>query len=576
MLNLLGAICALGTSVYTTGHCQIPVVNGKSTTRSGMIYYDANLAEDKRDRIYCYTVCPDSAGCIYLDFNLIRSSQTASSQVEGPSDGDQGKGVDFVRLYDGASPTAPLIGSFGTTLGTQFIQSSAGCITLEFTRDAAGLDAIWTVMWRSKATTECIRPFEANPCANVQDICGPAFHENFHYFGQQSHSPSPPRSACVDQPHNATWYKFAIAQAGKLQFEIIPDNGLDDFDWVLIKADTKTPGECPKLPDAKARLACNSAAGRGHAGATGMDGRGQAFQVGSAGSPYCQPVSVEKGDLFYLFIDDYSQHSSGFSIRFNDVVMQCSNPHKDFLRIAHDQHPGPASVDPRKSFSKYTRVLRIDLAEKANLPLAQSLLPAHLYDLTRGTESKLLDADPSFSHDRGMVAALVNGLKLGRIRAYAAHDFQSPVHYGDLLELPMRNRQDSSATWRNWWNPGKEDMDSYMQVMELIVDEVFDKISGIKRQRIRFIRLLWTDRDGKAPDYNVAVFNYEEVRNLLDQIPLDNRHNDAQQLTAKDFLETQLYQAVMVERSAKSLTSLQQSKFTGDQQVELESFIWER
>jgi hypothetical protein len=201
------------------------------------------------------------------------------------------------------------------------------------------------------------------------------FADPSSYFGRQSHSPTPPAGSCVDEPHNATWLRFAIAKPGNLQFEILPDNGFDDFDWVLVEADSAHLDACPELPEVAARLACNNAAGSGQAGATGMDERGVSFNPGTTESPYCKPLAVEKGDIFFLYIDDWSRHSTGFTIRFNDVVMQCANPHKDFLHLDWNEELGKPKVDPRKAFSQYTRVLRIDLAEKANLPLSESHLP---------------------------------------------------------------------------------------------------------------------------------------------------------------------------------------------------------
>jgi hypothetical protein len=555
----------------TALHAQLPVVHGNSMTQSGMIYYDVNGAEDKGERIYSYTVCPDSAGCIQLDFNLIRSDQAMGGQVEGAE-----TGKDFIRVFDGPSNANTPIAGFGTIVGTKFLQTSGGCVTVEFTRDAKGLNSVWTAMWRGRSPAECIRPLEDNACTDVQDICGPDFHENFHYFGKHSRSSAPPATACLQQSHNASWYRFAIAQTGKLQFEIVPDNGFDDFDWVLLKADPSKPGDCPSLPEVNARLACNNAAGRGHAGATGMGEKGQDLNAGSSGNPYCQPLAVEKGDVFFLFIDDYSKHSSGFTIKFNEVVLHCANPQKDFLQVAWNSSLKQPAVDPRKSFTKYTRVLRIDLSEKANLPLAQSQHPSQLFDKEFFGAAKTAGTNPQFFDERGTVPALMNGLKLGWIQAYAAHDFRSPLHYGDLLDLAQRQFAGTNQEARNWWDPPKEDLEGFNQVLELIVDETFDKISGIKRQQIRYVRILWTDRDGKAPDFNVAVFDYTEVQDLLDRIPIQNGHNDANAISIKDFLENQMYNGVVVERSSRSVNSLQQSKFSGDRQIELESYIWDR
>ncbi len=560
------AFCLVLLGSFALANGQLPVIKGKSTTQSGMIYYDVNSAEDKRERIYQYTVCPDSAGCITLDFNMIRSDQVVNGRVEGQEDA-----TNFVKIFDGNSVGGQLLGSFGTMSGTRSFQTNSGCVTVEFVRDAKGLNSVWTAMWRGRKSVECIRPMETNPCANVQDICGPDFHENFHYFGKQSLSPGTPAGSCVEKPHNETWYRFAIVQSGRLQFEIVPDNGFDDYDWVLLKADPQDPDACPTLPETNARLACNNAAGRGHLGATGMGTKGQSLNAGSSENPYCQPLDVKKGDIFFLMIDDYSKHSAGFTISFNEVVMNCLNPKKDFLQVAWNESLSAPPVDPRKSFSKYTRVLRIDLSEKANLPLANSRLPEKLFENEGQSKTS---ANAQLFENKGIVSALLHSLKAGNSQAFSAHDFRSPVHFGDFLDLAQRQSSDSNAVRTDWWNPRREDVEGYLQVLELIVDETFDKISGIKRQQIRYIRVLWTDRDGKAPDFNVAVFNYAEVQDLLDRIPVENGHNEANAISIKDFLENQMYNAVMVERSSKSVNTLQQSRFTGERQVELDSFNW--
>ncbi len=560
------ALTLLLLVIFCSVKAQLPVIKGKSTTQSGMIYYDVNSAEDKRERVYQYTVCPDSAGCIAMDFNLISSDQAMVGRVEGLEEGTH-----FVRIFEGNSTNGPLLASFGSATGTKFLQTNSGCITVEFQRDAKGLNSVWTAMWHGRKSGECIRPLETNPCANVQDICGPDFHENFHYFGKQSNGPGAPIGSCVEKPHNETWYRFAIAQSGTLQFEIVPDNGFDDYDWVLLKADPKNPDTCPSLPETKARLACNNAAGRGHMGATGMGTKGQTLNAGSSGNPYSQPLEVKKGDIFFLMVDDYSKHSSGFTISFNEVVMNCLNPKKDFLQVAWNESLNTPPVDPRKTFSKYTRVLRIDLSEKANLPLANSRLPEKLFENEGQSKTS---ANAQLFENKGIVSALLHSLKVGKTQAFSAFDFRSPVHFGDFLDFAQRQSPDSNAVRTDWWNPRRDEVEGYLQVLELIVDETFDKISGIKRQQIRYIRVLWTDRDGRAPDFNVAVFNYADVQDLLDRIPVENGHNEANAISIKDFLENQMYNAVMVERSSKSINTLQQSRFTGERQVELDSFNW--
>ena len=51
-----------------------------------------------------------------------------------------------------------------------------------------------------------------------------------------------------------------------------------------------------------------------------------------AENPFCKALPVEKGEVFFLLIDDYSRHSTGFRLHFNEVVLQCDNPKSDFLQ----------------------------------------------------------------------------------------------------------------------------------------------------------------------------------------------------------------------------------------------------
>lgn len=535
---------------------QLPVLNGKSETNSGMIYYDYKVAEDLRDRIYRYTICPDSAGCISLDFNHIEG--------DVPSD--------YIRIFAGNTVSSPLIHNLGKTESSILVQSPTKCITLEFQRDKASAKTIWTATWKGRSESACIQPMNENPCLEVQDICGPEYHENFPIYGEKGTSAAElPQVSCLTQPHNPSWYRFVAQKSGELKFSIKPDNGMDDFDWVLMRANPDNAMACPKKPETVENLACNYSSGRGPAGTTGMGEWGETLRSGSSESPFSCSISANKGDIFFLLVDDFSQHSSGFTIHFNEIVMPCNNPKKDLLQINWSTHTNTRLHDPRTTFSKYTQILRIDLSEKANQPIAENPIPTTIFSKQN---AKPFSNQRELENEIGIAGALLLALKSGNILAYDCKDLISPIHYGDLLLLANRQNPDFSREPNSWWFPKAETMNNYHQVIELIVDEIFDKNSGRKRQEIRYIRLIWTDRDEIAPDFNAAVFRYEEVRDLLDQIPIENRHNDIQSLSIADFLEGKYYQGNAVKRSNKQIQNLQQAKFSNDQQYELENYIW--
>lgn len=546
---------------------QIPVVRGKSTTQSGMLYYDHQTATDAKSRTYIYTLCPDSAGCIRLDFNLVECTLT-----------DNLMSRDFITVYDGASTEAPVLSTLGNLHGSRVVQSQQGCLTVEFKRDAQSRLSIWTALWQAQSKAACIAPQEKGTCADVQDICGPSYHENFPYYGVEApQALETVPGTCVERQHNSTWYRFMAQQDGQLSFDIQPDNGLDDYDWVLLRGNPKDPSACPDLAQVERKLACNFSVGRGPRASTGMGDLGESASAGAADCPYSRSIAARKGDVFFLLIDDFSMHSSGFDITFNEVVMPCINPAKDLLHIDHLPRQLPPKVDARTTFSQYTRVLRIDLGEKANARLANAPLPSKLFANTETASTKSIGELAVLPRYSGIAQVLIQGLKTSSLQAYSAEDFTTPIHYGDLLNLMAR--QDSNTAHQpanSWWSPPVAAFDKFSQVVELIVDERIDRNTAMAKQQIRYLRLLWTDRDGLSPDYNVAVFRYEEVRDLLDRVACSNPHNDVQYVSLRDVLESQQYQGLVVGRAGKSIKTLEQGRFESDRQIELECYHWSR
>lgn len=544
----------------------LPLFKGKSRARSGMVYYDHQFAEDKRPRTYQYTLCPDSSECITLDLNVVGTGQTSANANPAPQD--------FIRIHEGEDGTGPLIATAGGQVGSKFLQSKSGCITIIFTRDQLALASTWTAQWQGKPKAACIDPLAQGPCAEVQDICGPEYRENFHWYSPASRPTAMIETpgTCVEKPRHSAWYRFMAEKDGPIAFSIFPDNGMDDFDWLLLKGDAQNPANCPDLKQIEQRLACNFAQGRGPKGSTGMGDWGESTSADASQCPYSTSITAKKGDVFFLLIDDYSRYSQGFRIQFNDVVMACENPKKDLLPV--DQKPilkAPA-IDPRRTFNQFTRVLRIDLDEKANYSLAHVAVPESLFKVEKSAASQ--SATATLNPGTGLPALLLHGLKTARLEAVSPSNLAMPIHYGDLLEFARRQAADTTQPSAGWWTPGPDLLSRFDNVVELIVDETMDP-SGKTRQHIRYIRLLWTDRDGLSPDFAVALFEFNALRPFLDQVAIPNRHNEANSLTVMDFLEAQMFQHVTVTRSARQLRNPQESRFLGDRQVELDNYHWE-
>lgn len=531
-----------------------PVVQGRGRTHSGMLYYDVAAAEDRVPRTYRYTICPDSAACISLDFNLVKSAMAE----------------DFITVYEGSGVTGKPLGSLGGKSGSLLLYNRQSCLTFEFKRVGPGMESTWTALWRSQDAGECHDPSRRDPWKEgIRDVCGPDYHEQFHNFsgGQQF---SEREATCLSQPRNSAWYRFIAAKDGWLQFTITPDNGLDDYDWVLWQQAQGKRFALNRLDSTSQRLACNYAGGRGAGGVTGMTAQGGSVQGDASGSPFCSRVMAHKGDVFYLLIDDYSRHSTGFRLTFNDVVAQCHNPESEVLDMGSADMT-PVTARKPNDIMRYRRVLRLDLRTKANQPIARCPLePAAFKHLS--PSDKALAGQHLLERQSGICVALLCALRSGLVPAFRPDAPSQPLHYGDLLELAYRHHP--AAAQADYWRPDWSVLAPFTQYIELLVEERLDRNTGIHTQQVRYIRLLWADGEGGLPDFNAAIFHYKDVLPLLEQVMVPAPQNDAGTMSLQDYIEARLYEAFTVERSNGSTRSLSGSKFADDRQLELENYLW--
>ena len=537
----------LGLFLFQTTTAQLPVIKGSSSAHAGMLYYDVAQAKDLRERRYSYTISPDSAACLRLDFTL----------VESPPD------LDFIRVHSGTDNAAPALVELGGQKGSQLFQSDGSPITVEFLRQGPAVQSTWTLSWRSDRLAGCAeggsRP---DDCPDVQEICGPTFTETFHYFDAKGTAKAI-EGGCLDRPHHSSWYKFVAARAGQLQFTITPRNGFDDFDWVLWQVPADSAPACPADLGADYQRACNHAGGRGSKGSTGMSPVGRLRESSTLGNPFSSTVPANKGDVFFLLVDDYSQHSQGFQIDFNEVVLDCRNPDRDFLPLDHKPPRTKPMVPKQNQFSRYTRILRIDLDEKANVPLRDCRAEWRAFEALENVKAGEGEGQMAGA---GVAGALLTGLKYGYFKAYAAHDHATPVHFGDVLEVAGKEGQ--------WETPNGE-LDRFNHVLELVVDEIFDRNTGRKKQQIRLVRLVWWRHDLGLPEQNVALFQFPEVAPVLDRMFLPNPHNEAMEISALDFLKGQMYNSINLQQGSKANRTLDEAAFEREREINAEDYRWD-
>ena len=92
-MTRLSVLLILSSFFPSLVFAQPKVVRGNSDAHSGMLFYDVEKATDKQEKRFLYTICPEQARCLQLDFSLIQSALDA----------------DFIRFYAGDNADGPPI-----------------------------------------------------------------------------------------------------------------------------------------------------------------------------------------------------------------------------------------------------------------------------------------------------------------------------------------------------------------------------------------------------------------------------------------------------------------------------------
>jgi outer membrane protein OmpA-like peptidoglycan-associated protein len=131
-----------------------------------------------------------------------------------------------------------------------------------------------------------------------------------------------------EKEHNTVWYKFSVKKTCKLAFDIIPINGVNDFDFMLFQYDGRDLSSQLKSKKILPIRACISSGGETPGNKTGLQYNEQApaFVHSEQGPSYVKYVSVKKGQTFYLLVDGVTHRKSeknvyderrGYTIRFH-------------------------------------------------------------------------------------------------------------------------------------------------------------------------------------------------------------------------------------------------------------------
>ena len=254
-----------------------------------------------------------------------------------------------------------------------------------------------------------------------------------------------------------------------------------------------------------------------------------------------------------------------------------------------------AQIDVRPDDHFYRRriVNRIDLREKINQPIIRALS-----DIYPGAGK---------ATNKGLIAALVDGLERGEFVGYHPDDFSTPMTYEDVLArmqdyeyVPAEEEwdediitpeegdewisEDADGTISDWdfedpavatADPTSTlDLGPYEQAIQFVEDRIFDKNSGQMIYSPEFIQLIWQDPGETLPQKFLVCFRYEDVLETLEAITWRNRFNDAETRNLREIFEMRLFNSYIVNVSGNGVQSLPEAEQRRQELVAFEHHLW--
>lgn len=259
-------------------------------------------------------------------------------------------------------------------------------------------------------------------------------------------------------------------------------------------------------------------------------------------------------------------------------------------------------------FFRRTTINRLDLEEKINFALVR---PGNQY----------ADENSGFTYTKGLVDAMIQGMKAGKYLAYDPNDINNPMSYTELetnlryqdglLNQPIEGEPwgeegdwppadwdeetiddgfsefdsfdgDDLETMNSQYegdfdqnaNPDQLDMGSYTMAIQFVEDWIFDKNTSSLRFDIRYFQVIWVDPAGTLPDKMMAVFRWEDIAPVMAQTQWPNRFNDAENRSVKEVFDMRIFNSFLIDVSGQGMKTLDEADRWRLKMVEKEHHLY--
>lgn len=179
-----------------------------------------------------------------------------------------------------------------------------------------------------------------------------------------------------EKEHNSAWYKLNITVSGELTLNIIPSKKDDDYDFILFQSGKNN--FCDSLQKHKIApiRACISRDKEELNGLTGLDFKSNNELIKhGVGPAYCKSLSVKKGEIYYLVLDNVYENGEGHTLEIEisqqilfkgAVTDENNNPIKSEIALTN-QKGDTVSLENTKEDGTYNFMAPITKNQSYNL-----------------------------------------------------------------------------------------------------------------------------------------------------------------------------------------------------------------
>lgn len=119
------------------------------------------------------------------------------------------------------------------------------------------------------------------------------------------------RGCLSDDERQGTWFNFTVSASGTIEFTIVPSNSGDDYDFALWG-----PESSVSCPPSTTPYRCSYS---GDPGDTGLLVSSTDVSEDSSGDKFVQAIDVSVGEVYVLYVSNWSQSGLQFDLDFNMI-----------------------------------------------------------------------------------------------------------------------------------------------------------------------------------------------------------------------------------------------------------------